>query len=1477
MKSIYWTVTVVLCLCLHVIFQTQPALADKRELLKAEELNREVLTLARLNKIDEALRLAMQCLEIRKKTLPPDHFKLAESYNNLGYLYITSDDPDRAEFYLNMALPIIEKTFGKQSPNAAVTLNLLGRVHQRSGRLDQAQTAFEKALSIREAGFPPADPRILRSIEYLAELSMLQEKFEKAENLFLRAVKLSETSGNPDLETEIRLLERLGTVYEKGERFQRAIEVNNQILEKHISLIGDKDPRIAERFFKLGELYLLNKDFPRSEKSFSRSLAVREKAHGRNSIQTVASLNKLGEVYMALNRPTSATPLFEKALAILKHHGFSDPELSVEALRNLGRVKMSENDDEEAFKYFEQALIITKERQGLNNEAAIELMVALGSVYMKLDKPEQAEERFSAALEESRRLYGPDHLSTGKIMIKLADLYRNKGEPGKSEPLLIDALEITRAAFNPDHPEIAEVLENLGRTYLDMGRREEAEKLLRASLENKERFFGTEDIRIVGAINNLAEAVASSAPEEAEKLLNKALQIRKRSLTPDHADIAESLTLLGLFYMDLKEFDKAETSLLQALNIRKSASKEITSGIALSMFNLGLLYEARNELDTAADYLSQAVDMTISTVGENHWLTADRMEKLVRLRLAVKPEKELVGLCRKILDVRLKHYGFNHEKTARTYSLLGALELSTGMLEESESSLKTAVDAMSQLYGDKHSNTAEARCDLGDFHLAAGEQRTALELYYDSLDLLGKIGKFNTELGAKLNYRTALALVMLGENEQALQHLAKDSEIRSGIKGETARDALRSDFLTAALYERSGMDEELAIVLDRLEAGVITEGETPSRLHLKIFDKIAVHEFGSGNFERANQMLEQAAQACVTRLGAEHPLTGPALRSQGMLAAAMGKSEEALTLLNRARNLLEPSKIDFHDEYVQTCLNIALLEAGKGNYKESETLFYDTIMYDLDYAVLAASSPGDIDRKSYFGARNTWWKLYLSLIVQHFSQDSAAVKRALDCIIRFDSIERREDFTKRNECRCETDSCKENAKTLGRLKRFVSGLLSANRDAAPFVDQTVSINDLIELLDEKKAEVRAECVPSGGQLQEYKMDATVVSKKLPHGSALILLIRTPWLDFSENDPDKRWKPEHYAAFVMKRYSPQSIKIVDLGDSELIDEEVEKLITALPKGENVGYEELETSCRRLHDLLFNPLAAHTRNVRQLVISGRPEILSFPFEILLNEEKRFMVERYTISRVPRGFPSTSGAKPKKYAIKAVIGALSEPQSDDLQSSGGGEAPAAGRSILSEIEPELDTVRMMFQSDKTASPDDDEVMVKFEAPEYVHLAGILKPFGLSPDKAPTPTNDYVNPFLAARVETGDPNHDALMEATSLDVSPLSNLNLSETKLVLLSFHDMDETPSDILNKALLCDKILLDGTEAVIANTWKTPTLESNELLSEFYKRSLKGVENDNALRGAILHQIGVVRKRYGHASPYYWGAFIKTGTL
>lgn len=142
-----------------------------------------------------------------------------------------------------------------------------------------------------------------------------------------------------------------------------------------------------------------------------------------------------------------------------------------------------------------------------------------------------------------------------------------------------------------------------------------------------------------------------------------------------------------------------------------------------------------------------------------------------------------------------------------------------------------------------------------------------------------------------------------------------------------------------------------------------------------------------------------------------------------------------------------------------------------------------------------------------------------------------------------------------------------------------------------------------------------------------------------------------------------------------------------------------------------------------------------------------------------------------------------------------------------------------------------------------------------------------------------DIENPLLRSGIflagakrslTTGSPGYyDGIVTAEKI-----LGMNLQGTKMVVLSACDtgLGEVKSGEgmfgLRRAFT-----QAGAKSLVMSLWKVPDRETKELMVQFYRNINSGEMNRcQALRQATIDQIEIVRQRYGHSNPRYWGAFV-----
>lgn len=133
---------------------------------------------------------------------------IADSYQNLGSVYLEWGEYNQAEYYLLKAL---HKKLSLQRANVVTTYSSLGRLYIVKGESQNARVYLTKAYELRVAGGNSI--KVAESLLYLANYYVSKEENEKAKELFYQVEEIALAKKDyqlltESLEGEITLLER---------------------------------------------------------------------------------------------------------------------------------------------------------------------------------------------------------------------------------------------------------------------------------------------------------------------------------------------------------------------------------------------------------------------------------------------------------------------------------------------------------------------------------------------------------------------------------------------------------------------------------------------------------------------------------------------------------------------------------------------------------------------------------------------------------------------------------------------------------------------------------------------------------------------------------------------------------------------------------------------------------------------------------------------------------------------------------------------------------------------------------------------------------------------------------------------------------------------------------------------------------------------------------------------------------------------
>lgn len=288
----------------------------------------------------------------------------------------------------------------------------------------------------------------------------------------------------------------------------------------------------------------------------------------------------------------------------------------------------------------------------------------------------------------------------------------------------------------------------------------------------------------------LGEAFRNLAlPREALPLLNRALELRRHTLGPRHADVAQVLHSLGDAHTALRSFEEGEPLLREALAIRTAAEGAGSEAACAVRLSLGSLLAASGR-DSDAEQLLRLAVAQLRSLGDDGVLARAQLQ-LASVLESRGRHHEAEDLARESLALRRKAFGEESLATAESLLVLGRALGSLDRHLIASQYVRQAREMYRRLAGEEHELTAQAHLEMAAVEERLGNAPAADLSYRQSLAVMRKLlSNENPELFAPLSRygefllhqrRPAEALALL---EEALQ-LAQRPE--SPHAGEAAR------------------------------------------------------------------------------------------------------------------------------------------------------------------------------------------------------------------------------------------------------------------------------------------------------------------------------------------------------------------------------------------------------------------------------------------------------------------------------------------------------------------------------------------------------------------------------------------------------------------------------------------------------------------------------------------------------------------
>ena len=862
---------------------------------------------------------------------------------------------------------------------------------------------------------------------------------------------------------------------------------------------------------------------------------------------------------------------------------------------------------------------------------------------------------------------------------------------------------------------------------------------------------------------------------------------------------------------------------------------------------------------------------------------------------------EAIAPAQRSLAISEKVLGKEHPDVATCLNNLAELYRAEGSYEKAEPLYLRSLAIYEKIMGKEHPLVATSLNNLAELYKAQGKSQKAEPLYLRSLAIYEKVlGKEHPNVATSLNNLASL-YQELGSYEKAEPLYLRSLKIREML-GKESPDVANSLNNLASLYTEQGSYEKAESLYLR---AVAIMAKLVGKEHPNIatnLNNLGQLYFSQGNFEKAESLYLRALFIREKALGKEHPDVATALNTLASLYTEQGSYEKAEPMYLRSLEIREKMLGKQHPLVASSLNNLAQLYSSQGKITRaisfsSRGLAIEEHNFELIFTA------GSEERKQDY-AKTFLFSTYqaISLSLQNPNNPTAArlalttvlrrKVRVLDTVIGNIQV-LRSHLADKPETQKLFDQWQKVNQDLSTLIYKGQG----NQSASDYKAQVQQLNTEKEGIEEAISNKSAEFY-----ITTQPVELPAIQTLIPKDAALVEILRYQPFNPKAKQAEK-WGKMRYAAAVLR--SSGEPRWVDLGDVETIDKSVADLRKALaekpsdvhtryftPTTQNKPTQSFEEFARTLHRQVMAPIRPLLGDARHLLLSPDGQLAVIPFEALLDEQNKYLIQRYAFSYLTTGRELLRHQlAPKSFSPPVVFANIDYNQQEITASSGvrglenrpPGHLPNLQFTSLYNTLEEANKIKEIFPDTKIISGKKatEAAIKQIQAPSILHLA--THGFFITDKEIADNFNPQLletlkleNPLLRSglafaginnRLQASSHINDGIL--TALEVT---GLNLRGTQLVVLSACDTGLGDLKVGGRLYgLRRALVIAGSQTQVLSLWMIDDQGTKDLMVKYYQNLNAGKGKHDALRQAQLEFLKI--PEYQH--PYYWASFVASG--
>jgi len=577
-----------------------------------------------MNLTNEARKIVETYIEANRREMEKGNIFLI-----FGLLLTEMGQYDQAQIYF-------ENLLSSNTVNDKISIYTnIGRVKYLKGLYNEALKDFKIVYDLQLKEIPKNEIDLARTMNNLGLIYMEQKKYELAFNYLSDVLKIYQEHSDIDQLLLANTNNVIGIIFSHKNDNEQALKYLFSAMKLYeINLPTINHQLMATNYDSIGLVFYYSKDYNQSLDYCLKAFRIRQKVLPINHPNIADSCNNLALIYQKRHEYQQALDLFQRSLSI--YENYPDKKMIIPiCFNNIGLLYIDQKNYDQAIVYYLKALEYYKENNSMKYQDEVSYVFDnLGTAHELKGDHEQALKYYKQSLEYETH----DQNKFVEVSMKIANIYQKNGEYDLALDHYLKGLNKSEAS--PLNIQ-SSLFMAIGIVYHQQNKYEHALHYYNRTLSILKELPSDDKLDLAWIYNNIGCLYTDIGDlNQALEYQKKAYEIRKKSLSSIHPDIATSLTNIGRIHQALaqhsngnsNEIEKALENYKTALEIRQKSLPIDHPDLAISYYNLALTHFDRQEYQQAYIEIQKAMDIQKKIFPSNH----PQIQQTLKLEIQIK-------------------------------------------------------------------------------------------------------------------------------------------------------------------------------------------------------------------------------------------------------------------------------------------------------------------------------------------------------------------------------------------------------------------------------------------------------------------------------------------------------------------------------------------------------------------------------------------------------------------------------------------------------------------------------------------------------------------------------------------------------------------------------------------------------------------------------------------------------------------------